>query len=198
MAPSGQLWLRAHDTRLAFRAREAHSPHLPAHCLRLRRSTARTDQVQRPPLRWVALWSPRETRSLRPFCPDVRQPAIWGCTGEPAVLPQLREGSPPSVAHGRDIDNFLSIGRPQAPRSSCVIPAPCRNRLMRSPMVDSMRMSSMSDTGHLPRRTLPADAPGSYPGDELRQGGNDRLRGAWRWTLRTADPDGTVRLVGAC
>jgi hypothetical protein len=48
--------------------------------------------------------------------PDVRQPAIWGCTGEPAVLPQLRRGSPPSVAHGRDIDNFLSIGRSQAPR----------------------------------------------------------------------------------
>jgi hypothetical protein len=33
----------------------------------------------------VALWSPRETRSLRPFCSDVRQPAIWGCTSEPAV-----------------------------------------------------------------------------------------------------------------
>ncbi len=31
-------------------------------------------------------------------------------------LPQLRRGSPPSVAHGRDIDNFLSIGVPQAPR----------------------------------------------------------------------------------
>jgi hypothetical protein len=31
-------------------------------------------------------------------------------------LPQLRRGSPLSVAHGRDIDNFLSIGVPQAPR----------------------------------------------------------------------------------
>jgi hypothetical protein len=63
----------------------------------------------------VALWSPLETRSLRPFWSDVRQLAIWGCTGEPAVLPQLRRGSPQSVAHGRDIDNFLSIGRSQAP-----------------------------------------------------------------------------------
>jgi hypothetical protein len=61
------------------------SPHLPAHCLRLRRSTVWAAQVQRSPARWVALWSAREMRSLRPFCLDVRQPAIWGCAGKPAV-----------------------------------------------------------------------------------------------------------------
>ena len=32
------------------------------------------------------------------------------------LSPRLRRGSPSSVAHGRDIDNFLSIGRSQAPR----------------------------------------------------------------------------------
>ncbi len=53
--------------------------------MRLRRQTARADQVQPSPLRWVALWSPLETRSLRPFWPDVRQPTMLGCTGEPAV-----------------------------------------------------------------------------------------------------------------
>jgi hypothetical protein len=40
----------------------------------------------------AALWSPWETRSLRPFWPDVRKPAILGCTGEPAGFPQLRRG----------------------------------------------------------------------------------------------------------
>jgi len=33
--------------------------------------------------------------------------------------PSATEGSPPSVAHGHDIDNFLSIGRPQAPSDGC-------------------------------------------------------------------------------
>lgn len=46
--------------------------------------------------------------------PDSRQPVILGCAGEPAV-PRLRRESPASVAHGRDIDNFLSIGISQAP-----------------------------------------------------------------------------------
>ncbi len=41
---------------------------------------------------------------------------MFGCTGKPAVLPQLRRGSAPRVAHGHDIDNFLSIGTSQAPR----------------------------------------------------------------------------------
>jgi hypothetical protein len=31
------------------------------------------------------------------------------------LSPSATEGAPPSVAHGRDIDNFLSIGVPQAP-----------------------------------------------------------------------------------
>jgi len=42
--------------------------------------------------------------------------------GEPA-FPRLREGSPPSVAHGHDIDNILSIGVPQAPRQRTERPA---------------------------------------------------------------------------
>jgi hypothetical protein len=33
-------------------------------------------------------------------------------------LPRLRRGLSPSVAHGRDIDNFLSIGQSQAPNGS--------------------------------------------------------------------------------
>ena len=47
---------------------------------------------------------------------DSRQPAIWGCAGRAGCPPATRRGLAPSVAHGRDIDNFLSIGVPQAPR----------------------------------------------------------------------------------
>lgn len=62
--------------------------------------------------------SARETRSLRPFWPDLRQPEIVGCADEPAVSLSHRGGSPPSVAHGHDIDNFLSIGVLQAPKET--------------------------------------------------------------------------------
>jgi hypothetical protein len=37
---------------------------------------------------------------------------------------------------------------------------------------------------------------GATPGRVPRQGGSDRLLGAWWWTLRTVDPDVTVRLIG--
>jgi hypothetical protein len=39
----------------------------------------------------------------------------------------------------------------------------------------------------------------SHPtaGAEPWRGGSGGLPGAWRWTLRTVDPDGAVRLIGA-
>ena len=58
----------------------------------------------------VALWSPLETRSLRPFWPDVRQPAIWLSAN--GVL--LSYGGGAASVAPADIDNFCRRG-PQAP-----------------------------------------------------------------------------------
>jgi hypothetical protein len=38
---------------------------------------------------------------------------------------------------------------------------------------------------------------GATPGRNLGKEVSDRLLGAWWWTLRSVDPDGTVRLIGA-
>ena len=115
MAPDGAALETAHNTHLAFEPGR-HSPHLPAHCLRLRTSTARADPVERSPLRWVAL--------LVSAGDEVSASLLTGCAAAGDIglcrragcLPQRRRGSSPSVAHGYGIDNFLSIGVPQAPK----------------------------------------------------------------------------------
>jgi hypothetical protein len=56
--------------------------------------------------------------------------------------PSATEGSPPSVTHGRDINNFLSIGRPQAHSHDVAeVPSPRGSQVQRRTPVDDEQLS---------------------------------------------------------
>ena len=112
MAPDGDVLALGALNQLGVSGQVAHSPHLTQHSVLFTPVTARAEQVERPPLRWVALWSPPETMSCSLFAASATAP-ILGCTGEPAV-PGATEGAAPAWHTGTTTTTLRRSDGPKA------------------------------------------------------------------------------------
>jgi hypothetical protein len=118
IAPDGQHWSRTRGTRLACQVQPGTTSPPEPLIAAFPQGDDRPGQVQRSCIRWIALWSPLETRCLRPWWLDVRQLTMVGCTGNTGCSPSLPKVYLLGVAQGQGIDNLLSIGISQVPITS--------------------------------------------------------------------------------